>query len=112
MSQRSGIDFKDGSQDLHVSLSPCVFATQTDHPSTGITGYIAGDAAYALYKAHPEYEYTALVRTQEKANLVKKAYASIRITLGDLNNSELLNDEASKADIVLRECLWYDMPLK
>jgi uncharacterized protein YbjT (DUF2867 family) len=31
--------------------------------STGATGYIGGDTLFALYNKHPEYEYTALVRT-------------------------------------------------
>jgi hypothetical protein len=31
--------------------------------STGATGYIGGDTLFALYNQHPEYEYTALVRT-------------------------------------------------
>jgi hypothetical protein len=34
--------------------------------STGATGYIGGDTLYALYNKHPEYEYTALVRTGEQ----------------------------------------------
>lgn len=68
-----------------------------------MTGYIAGDALYALYKAHPEYEYTALVRTKEKADLVQKAYPSVRIALGGLDDGEILKEESAKADIVLRE---------
>jgi hypothetical protein len=55
-----------------------------------------------LHKAHPEYEYAALVRSKEKAELVSKAYPSIRIVLGGLDDYELLKQEASKADIVLR----------
>ena len=69
--------------------------------STGITGYIAGDATHALYEAHPDYEYSALVRTQEKADAVKTAFPSVRIVLGNLDDSELLREEAGKADIVL-----------
>ncbi|KAK6388771.1 hypothetical protein LTR65_007250 [Meristemomyces frigidus] len=68
---------------------------------TGVTGYIAGDATHALYEAHPDYEYTALVRTQEKADVVKKAFPPIRIVLGNLDDSDLLKEEAAKADIVL-----------
>lgn len=67
-----------------------------------MTGYIAGDATHALYNAHPEYEYTALVRTQDKADLVKKAFPKIRTVLGNLDDSDLLEEEAAKADIVLR----------
>lgn len=69
---------------------------------TGATGYIAGDALYVLNKAHPEYEYTALVRSQEKADKVRAAYPKINIVLGGLDDSSLLEEEAAKADVVLR----------
>jgi len=68
---------------------------------TGVTGYIAGDALFAIYSKHPEFEYTALVRTEEKAAQVREAYPAVRLVLGDLDNADLLNQEASKADIVL-----------
>ena len=70
--------------------------------STGVTGYIAGDALYALNQKHPDYEYSALVRTQEKADIVKKAFPNIRIVLGGNDDSDLLKEEAAKADVVLR----------
>lgn len=68
-----------------------------------MTGYIAGDATYAIAKAHPEYEYTFLVRTQEKADIVKKAFPKARTVIGDNDSADLLKEEASKADIVLRK---------
>jgi len=68
---------------------------------TGVTGYIAGDALYALNQKHPDYEYSALVRTQEKADIVKKAFPNVRIVLGGNDDSELLKEEAAKADVVL-----------
>ncbi|KAJ9606467.1 hypothetical protein H2200_009428 [Cladophialophora chaetospira] len=68
---------------------------------TGVTGYIAGDALFVLSQAHPDYEYSLLVRSKEKADLVKKTYPSARIVLGDLDASDLLEEEASKADVVL-----------
>lgn len=68
-----------------------------------MTGYIAGDALYALNKKHPEYEYAALVRTQEKADIVKKAYPNVRIVLGGNDDSEILKKEAANADVVLRK---------
>jgi N-acetyl-gamma-glutamylphosphate reductase len=67
-----------------------------------VTGYIAGDALYALHEKHPDYEYSALVRTQEKADVVKKAFPNIRIVLGGNDDSDLLKEEAAKADVVLR----------
>ncbi|KXT09088.1 hypothetical protein AC579_5295 [Pseudocercospora musae] len=68
---------------------------------TGITGYIAGDAFYVLYKAHPDYEYSALLRTQEKADKVTSLYPNLRPVIGSLDDSSVLEEEASKADIVL-----------
>jgi hypothetical protein len=70
--------------------------------STGVTGYIAGDAFHNLYQEHPDYDYRVLVRTKEKADAVKKVYPSAEIVLGDLDSSSLLEEEAAKADIVLR----------
>ncbi|EMC97455.1 hypothetical protein BAUCODRAFT_452817 [Baudoinia panamericana UAMH 10762] len=68
---------------------------------TGVTGYIAGDALSVINAKHPDYDYSILVRTQDKADIVKKAYPNVRTVLGDLDNSELLRQQASRADIVL-----------
>ncbi|KAH8195252.1 hypothetical protein TruAng_010576 [Truncatella angustata] len=68
---------------------------------TGVTGYIGGDALYALNKAHPDWEYSALIRTQEKADQVKKAYPKLRPIIGGLDDSDIIKEEASKVDIVL-----------
>jgi N-acetyl-gamma-glutamylphosphate reductase len=69
---------------------------------TGVTGYIAGDCLYTISRAHPEWSYSALVRTQEKADIVKRAYPDVRIVLGGLDDFDLLKHEAANADIVLR----------
>lgn len=71
--------------------------------STGITGYISGDAFVELFKKHPEYEYSALVRTQEKAQTVKKAYPNVRTVIGGNDDADILKKEAAQADIVLRK---------
>ena len=76
--------------------------TLLNYSRTGTTGYIAGDALFVLSQCHPEYEYAALVRSQEKADRVKKAYPSLRIVLGDLDDYDTLNEESARADIVLR----------
>ncbi|OAL31215.1 hypothetical protein AYO20_08270 [Fonsecaea nubica] len=68
---------------------------------TGVTGYIGGDALYALSKKYPEWEYCAIIRTQEKANRVQQQYPKLRIVLGDLDDSAVLREESAKADIVL-----------
>ncbi|RAK95583.1 nucleoside-diphosphate-sugar epimerase [Aspergillus ibericus CBS 121593] len=68
---------------------------------TGATGYIGGDALYALFAKHPEYSYTALVRSSDKAQQVQAQYPSIRVVIGDLDDSALLEKESAGADIVL-----------
>lgn len=76
----------------------------TNRPqSTGATGYIGGDALSVLSKAHPEFEFLLLIRTQDKADKVKAQYPKATIVFGDLDDSGLLREQAAKADIVLRE---------
>lgn len=70
--------------------------------STGATGYIGGDALYALYQAHPDWEYTALVRNSDKGAVVAAKYPKIRLIYATLEDSALLMEESAKADIVLR----------
>lgn len=70
--------------------------------STGATGYIGGDALYELYNKHPDYEYAVLVRSEQKGSQVKDAFPNVRIVIGDLDNSKVLEDEAAKADVVIR----------
>jgi len=68
---------------------------------TGATGYIGGDTLYELYNKHPEYSYTALVRTAEKGKSVTDKFPKVRTVQGDNDSSDLLKEEASKADIVI-----------
>ncbi|VUC20944.1 unnamed protein product [Clonostachys rosea] len=70
---------------------------------TGATGYIGGDALYTLVKEHPEYEITALVRSKDKGQIITSQYPSIHLVYGNLDDFELLADQASKADIT---CHW------
>jgi len=70
---------------------------------TGATGYIGGDALYAIAHAHPDYEITALVRNSNKGGKVASQYASIRLVYGDLDSTDLITEEAAKADVV---CHW------
>jgi hypothetical protein len=98
--------FQHGTQDLHVSVpidERHKHDSKTDGlHSTGATGYLGGDALYNLYNAHPEYEYSALVRSKEKAKPVTDAFPNVRIVIGGLDDSDILKEEASKADVVIR----------
>lgn len=61
---------------------------------------------YALEKAHPEYEITALARNSDSGAKVAAVYPKIRFVYGDLDNLddlELLAEESAKADIVIRK---------
>ncbi|KAL2147429.1 hypothetical protein VTI28DRAFT_9328 [Corynascus sepedonium] len=68
--------------------------------ATGVTGYIGGDAVYAILEAHPEYEISCLVRDEAKGALVSEAQPSLRIVHGDLDDVDLLEEEAANTDIV------------
>ncbi|KAH7122514.1 NAD dependent epimerase/dehydratase family protein [Dendryphion nanum] len=68
---------------------------------TGATGYIGGDALFLIANTYPDLKITALVRNSDKGAKVGSQYATIRLVYGDLDSTELLTIEASKADIVL-----------
>lgn len=69
--------------------------------STGTTGYIGGDALYAIIQAHPDYEVTCLVRNSDKGAQIASQYPNVKLVYGSLDDVELLEGEAQKADIVL-----------
>ncbi|GAB1310562.1 NAD-dependent epimerase/dehydratase domain-containing protein [Madurella fahalii] len=76
---------------------------------TGVTGYIGGDAFHALHEAHPDFDYTLLVRSKDREEQVRKKYLNadnIRIIHPGngslaLSLTDILQEEAGKADIVL-----------
>lgn len=73
----------------------------------GATGYIGGDVLHALVHAHPEYEIACLVRNSDKGAQVASQYAKARLVYGNLDDGDILGQEAKKADIVLsalRQC--------
>lgn len=65
-------------------------------------GYIGGDALYSLVKAHPDYEYTLLVRNEERGKPVAAAYPNARLVYGSLDDVDVIEKEAAAADIVIR----------
>ena len=68
---------------------------------TGVTGYIGGDYLAALMEKHPDYDVTALVRTTDKGAQVASVYPTVKLVYGDLDSADVLEEQASKADIVL-----------
>lgn len=73
---------------------------------TGVTGYIGGDGLYAIANAHPDWELSALVRNKDKAAQLTNKYPKIRVVQGDLDSSDIIEEEVKNADIVFRE---YDL---
>lgn len=76
--------------------------TLTRHTSTGTTGFIGGDALYALTKAQPSWNYTILVRSEDKGKAVQKQYPDVKLAIGSLDDYEVIKKAASEADIVIR----------
>lgn len=70
---------------------------------TGATGYIGGDILYLLNKEHPDFEFSVLIRSEDKAKQVSQAYPTARIVIGGLDDSATIEREASWADIVIRK---------
>ncbi|KAE8393037.1 hypothetical protein BDV23DRAFT_149965 [Aspergillus alliaceus] len=67
---------------------------------TGVTGYIGGDAFYAVHQVHPDWQYSALVRSKDKAAQVASQYPNVRIVHGDLDSAKTIEEEVKNADIV------------
>jgi N-acetyl-gamma-glutamylphosphate reductase len=67
---------------------------------TGATGYIGGDALYAIATAHPDFHITCLARDEEKGRQITKAFPDVKIIIGDLDSSAILEKESAAADIV------------
>lgn len=70
---------------------------------TGATGYIGGDAMFALYHAHTDWNFSTLVRNRDKVEKVQSLFPKLRIVQGDLNDAPLIEDEIKRADIIYRE---------
>lgn len=68
-----------------------------------MTGYIGGDLFHEIYTAHPDWDYTCLVRSSDKAAPVAAKYPSVHFAYGNGSDAALLEEEASKADIIVRK---------
>lgn len=68
---------------------------------TGATGYIGGTAHAAFAKAHPDWEFTLLVRSEERAKPIKEAYPNTKFAYGGLDDADLVQKAAAEADIII-----------
>ena len=70
---------------------------------TGISGYIGGQVLHDITRRHPEYQVHGLVRNEDQLQTVTARYPSVQATIGTLDSIDVLKEEASQADVVLRE---------
>lgn len=68
---------------------------------TGATGYIGGSAHASIAKAHPDWDFTLLVRNEDRAKPIKDAYPNTKFIYGSLDDAELVQKAAAEADIVV-----------
>ncbi|KAH7039827.1 uncharacterized protein B0I36DRAFT_2709 [Microdochium trichocladiopsis] len=68
---------------------------------TGASGFIGGDALYALEKAHPTWKFSVLVRSKETGAKIKKVHPNVELVIGSLDDFETVSNAAAAADIVL-----------
>lgn len=79
---------------------------------TGASGYIGGDVLHLIKTSHPEYECSILLRDSGKAAAISKVFPDVRVVLGDLDAAALIEEEASKADVVISKTFVIDiMPM-
>lgn len=65
-------------------------------------GYIGGTAHAYLAKAHPDWEFTLFVRSEERAKPIKEAYPNTKFVYGSLDDAAIIEKAAAEADIVVR----------
>ncbi|OBT82247.1 hypothetical protein VE02_09200 [Pseudogymnoascus sp. 03VT05] len=68
---------------------------------TGATGYVGGDVLNRLSSAASKFNITVLVRDSGNSSRVTAAFPNVRIVHGELDNVDLIEDEAKQADVVL-----------
>lgn len=56
-----------------------------------------------MEKHASDYEVSCLVRNSDKGAQVASRWANIRLVYGDLESSDILEEEAKRADVVLRK---------
>jgi uncharacterized protein YbjT (DUF2867 family) len=79
-----------------MSSSPRIFVT-------GVSGYVGGHLMGRLVEKHPEWHVAVLVRNEEQKKIVLGRWPQLDAVIGDLDNSDLMVEEGSKAAVVLRE---------
>jgi N-acetyl-gamma-glutamylphosphate reductase len=69
-----------------------------------LIGYIGGEALYSIHQAHPDFDFTLLVRDEAKAKLISGQYPKAHFVYGTLDDSDVIEKAAAAADVVVRTC--------
>lgn len=87
-------------------------AKQLTSSSTGATGYIGGDALFAIRHAQPDWRLKVLVRDEEKAAKIRTNLPGVETVMGSLDDFDVIKNSVSGADIVIRKshCLFLSKP--
>jgi nucleoside-diphosphate-sugar epimerase len=56
-----------------------------------------------LARAYPDYEFTLLVRNEEKAKPIKARYPNTKFAYGSLDDQDVVEKAAAEADVVVRK---------
>ncbi|KAF2167142.1 hypothetical protein M409DRAFT_22573 [Zasmidium cellare ATCC 36951] len=67
---------------------------------TGATGYVGGEALYNLYHSGDSHDIAVLNRHAESDKSILEAFPKVRVVQGDLDDTELIENESKAADIV------------
>ncbi|KAF5626281.1 nucleoside-diphosphate-sugar epimerase [Fusarium tjaetaba] len=68
---------------------------------TGVTGFVGGTAFSKIHDAHPNYDYTLYIRSEDRANIISKKYPNVKFVYGDLASTDVIEKAASEADVVV-----------
>ncbi|CVK82929.1 uncharacterized protein FPRO_01403 [Fusarium proliferatum ET1] len=68
---------------------------------TGVTGFVGGTAFAKIHDAHPDYDYTLYIRSEDRAKIISKKYPKVRFVYGDLASTDVIEKAASEADVVV-----------
>lgn len=60
-----------------------------------------GTVLQKVVSRHSDVQITALVRSKEKGEALKKKFPSVNYVIGDYESDDVISKESKKADIVL-----------
>ena len=66
-------------------------------------GYVGGEFLDQAYNAYPDYNFTLLVRNEERGKPVKDKYPKANLVYGMLDDAAVVEKAAKEADIVIRK---------